>query len=243
MRKAILLLLLLAFMAAPDYAAAERDFEVGVKNVLGYQPDLPRAAETSKSLKDILSRPEFSEEDKTAQGPSLLDRILQWIARHLGGLGAGLMGAGVTTLVITGVVIAAVLVLLVYVVVRAMWARMSSTAEDPSDLAEENLTASGFRDLAHKYALAGDHLPALRYRFRAVVGELDVLDPERQTNWQLLRHIRKMHPDAIRDFMELTGLFEDCWYGGRKATAEEYARADRLAEAIEKVMVPHEAAA
>lgn len=243
MRRVLVSLLILAVLAAPAHAAKERDFAVGAKQVLAHEPRLPSDTQTGKSLKQILARPEFKDDQQQPQGPSLLDRLLKWISQHLGGLGAGLADAGTTTLVIACIVVGAFLVLLIYVVVRALWSRMSRLPEDDVALAEETLTASGFRELARKAAGSGDYLPALRYRFRAVVGELDVLDPDRQTNWQLLRHVRRQHADATSSFAELIALFEDCWYGGRAATADEYTRAEQLAAAIEKALIPREAAA
>jgi hypothetical protein len=242
-RYAVCLLVVLMALGPQAHAAKERDFAVGAKEVLSYAPELPSHDETAKSLKQILSRPEFDDAQAQPKGPTLLERLLQWISGHLGGLGSGLMHAGKATLVIAGIVIAAILVLLIYTLVRLIWARLSRV-DEPQDLEfEENLTAIGFRELARKAAIAGEYRAALRYRFRAVVGELDVLDPDRQTNWQLLRHVRRTHTKATPDFAELVALFEDAWYGGRTAGIGEYRRAEQLSLAIEKELTLHEAAA
>jgi hypothetical protein len=238
-------LLMLLALAAPVHAAQkEHDFASGVKDVLGYQPHLPASKKTASALKDILARPEFQDKHNQPKGPTLMERLLQWIAKHLGGLGSGLLAAGGTALWIAVIVIAAILVLLVYWAVNRIWARMSREPDKAaSPGAEENLSAQGLRDLAQKTAAAGDFRSALRYRFRSVVNELGVVDADRQTNWQLLRLVRKQHSFATKDFAELIALFEDCWYGGRTAGAEEFRRADLLATAVEKLIAPREEAA
>jgi hypothetical protein len=242
-RWCLLLLICLATWSVPTWAA-ERDFAVGADEVLGYQPELPSGTSTAGTLKQILARPEFHADVAPPQGPSLLDRILQWFTRHLGGIGAGLAGASTVTLVITGALIAGLLVLLIYTVVKAIWWRMSrASIAANSAMAEELLGAASLKELARKAAAAGDYHAALRLRFKSVVGQLDLLDLEKQTNWQLLRYVRRSSPGATSDFATLIGLFEDSWYGGRLVGTEDFARAESLALAIEAAIAPREEAA
>ncbi len=230
-------------LALSAHSAEEKpEFAAGAHGVLNHQPDLPQKGQSSAALKDILARPEYLVQPPSPPPQSLLDRIAQWIAKHLPALG-GIAAAGSTATIVITVAVVLLLVLLIYAIVRLMWQRMSRT--DPASYAvdEARLDAAGLLDLAQRAASAGDYRSALRLRFRAVVSRLGVLDADWKTNWQLLKLVRREHPDAARSFADLTALFEDCWYGGAMSGATEYERAAALARSVETALVVREAAA
>jgi hypothetical protein len=229
--------------ASPAPAQKLPEYAAGMREVLNYAPELPEQSESENALKQILARPEFLESEARPPGPTLLQKIVEWILRHLpSGLG-NLEGAGRVAAAVAAVVIGVLLVLLIYTLVRAVWLRLSLRLEAREMADEAQLDAAGLLQLAAKSAAAGAYQAALRYRFKAVVGELGELNSERRTNWQLLRHVRREHPRATTDFAALVALFEDCWYGGQVAGAEEYSRADELARSVEAQLIPREEAA
>jgi hypothetical protein len=147
-------------------------------------------------------------------------------------------------MIVAGVLIASLLVLLVYVIVKATWLRLSkpTTAATPTE-PEDILSAARLKQLAEQAAQSGDFQAALRLRFRSVVNQLRMLDSERQTNWQLLRYVRRNHAAASREFAELISIFENSWYGGISVGQDGFARANELSAAVEIELTTREAAA
>jgi len=238
-RIALVLLLAIAALALPAAAADNLpDYAVGAKEVLQTHPQ-PAAPDSAMKLKQILAQPEYQ-----AQPPaitkSLLQRIIDWISKHFPIF--GLRAAGSTAMVIAMLVAVVLLTLLVYFIVRTLWSRLSAGRAGGASTDAPQRPADWIA-LADEAAARGDYRGALRLRFRAVVAVMDVLDAELQTNWQLLRHVRREHPEAYKSFARLVQLYEDCWYGGLAAGRAEFDAGIKLALEVEsRVVVRAEAA-
>ena len=89
------------------------------------------------------------------------------------------------------------------------------------------LSADGHRALAEQAAADGRYADAVRERLRAVVRELEargVLDPRPgRTAGEVSREAGAAVPALADDLRRATTVFDEVWYGGRRADAASYA--------------------
>jgi hypothetical protein len=195
---------------------------------LRFDPQLPQPADTRAALASILAKPEYQGGAAPA-GPGLLERIWDWLTRHLLGRlvprNSGWLGFAAL-----GVIV----VLLVYIVFRLVWEAQiqRSRKADATSEAAEYLTTDSLLAAANQAAARGDFRTAIRLRFRALLTALDLPSSALLTNWQLARQLTREHPGVRDTLRQLVQCFEDAWYGGMSAGQAEFGLAGTLAERV-----------
>jgi hypothetical protein len=191
-------------------------------------PDAARRA-----AEEILSRPEYREPQ-----PSLADRVIEVIAEALGRI-IGLAGGGPGNL-IGAVVIAALLALAGWVLLRTIGAPGArrrradrtrptlgtSAPDDPAVWAAE----------ADRLAREGDHRGALRCRYQELVAHLvrdrAVEDDPSRTPAELRDQLSAQRPELAAALRDVTGQFEEVWYGAAAVDAAGYTSFATTATAV-----------
>jgi hypothetical protein len=215
----------------------------------GPRPTLPEpepsTEESDRAADEILSGEEYQE-----AGPSLLERIWEWIVAHLPGQDPpdvpepNLRPRGVSapSIDLKWPIILALLTIAVLVALRVKPGtgrrRVKARKKDPVTLtvAEARLAPDEWLDEARR--LEGDHewKGALRCRFRALVGELIgrgvAHDQPGRTSGELRADVRRQAPDRAAAFAEAAGLFDDAWYGDAPTGPVENERFRRLADEV-----------
>lgn len=186
-------------------------------------------ADIRESADDILARPEYQPEP-----PSLLDRAWTWINEQFAELLGSLFGTGGSYLV--GWILLAVLAgLLGWFLVRVMPRnRLGRNVAEP--VVETDVRATASRDdwLAQAGAAeaAGDWREAVRARYRAMIAGLidrqEVADFDGATSGEY-RASFEPGPPRSDSLDQATETFEQIWYGGSPAQADDSSRLEELA--------------
>jgi hypothetical protein len=229
----IMLSLMLAMFAVPaaqDAADAEGEMLNSADVVLAYEPSF-NPSNTQKLLDEILRRAEYQgEDDAPLEQDNMLTRLLAWLDGVLSAAGLGATGwAGV-------VVVAGLLALLLYLVVKLIWVQAGRRSR--SAKAEPKAGQLGLDELllaADESAQRGDFRAAIRFRFLALLRQLEQPASTLLTNTQLQRRLGKLMPAVASPFGELVGLFEDTWYGGLDCSKEQHDLALTLSERVADV--------
>ncbi len=180
--------------------------------------DLRRRAER------ILSRREFAPPTK-----SLVERVLDWIARHLAQLFVNLAGGGgTTTALILWAVLGALIALVVLVLSRSV-GRFTllprPTREDGESITgTSESTAAEWLERARRAEARGDWEEATRAYYRSMIAELahrDVVDlVPGSTPGQWRDQTRERGPEVLPPVEEATDIFEMVWYGPSPAAPD-----------------------
>ncbi len=184
--------------------------------------------EARRAAREELARREYGH-----GGPSVAQRVGDWLGRHLGRLlGGG--GFGGHALLIFLLLLLAVVVV---VVVRAGRPRRTPRADtDGGADPLAPLAAREHRRRAGEYAAAGQHALALREYLRAAVATVEergVLPPRPgRTGAATAREARPLLPTAADDLATATAVFDEVWFGGREASADDVTRARAAADAV-----------
>jgi hypothetical protein len=229
----ITLCLMLAMFAVPavqDAADAEGEMLISADVVLAYEPSF-NPSDTQELLDEILRRAEYQgEDDAPLEQDNMLARLLAWLDGVLSAAGLGATGwAGV-------VVVAGLLALLLYLVVKLIWVQAGRHSR--SAKAEPKAGQLGLDELllaAGESAQRGDFRAAIRFRFLALLRQLEVPASTLLTNTQLKRKLGKRMPSAETPFREFVGIYEDTWYGGFDCSNEQHALALALSEQVADV--------
>lgn len=182
-----------------------------------------------------LSRAEYHRDDPTLLGR--LARAVSEFLAHLLGRISGAPGGLFGVLLLTG------LLLLAAFAVRARLGRlpMHDPLHDPGPASRET-TAAEYRREAERLAEAGQLAEALRATTRALVRELEtrgVLQPRpARTAAGVAREVAAAAPPLGPDVRAVTGAFESVWYGGRAATAADWAAARDAEERVRRARTP-----
>jgi hypothetical protein len=172
-------------------------------------------------------------------GPGLLDRILGWLGRHLdsafGNSGGGHLGL---------VILAVVLVAVVFAVVKAGVPRRKARRDDGTD--DDPLRPAGTTDhrrLAAELESQERLAEALREWLRAAVQAIEdrgVLAPRPgRTGAATAREAGPLLPSAAADLSAGMRAFDEIWFGGRDAGAEDVARARAAADGVRSGRIVH----
>jgi hypothetical protein len=171
------------------------------------------------------AREELSRREYDAAQPPLLLRLIGRLLRELGELLDRL------TLAAPGGPLAAVLLLaLVAAVVALVLVRIGPLRRSARSAqlfaGSPVLSADGHRALADDAAAAGRYADAVRERLRAIVRELEargVLDPRPgRTAGEVSREVGAAVPALADDLRRATTVFDEVWYGGRRADDASY---------------------
>jgi hypothetical protein len=173
---------------------------------------------------EILSRPEFE------RHKSLLERVLDWIGDQLSRFSLGVGGGPGFAGDLIGLVLLAGAVVLVVVLIRSI-RRVPRRSEVEPELSVDEAarrSASDWRTDAERFEAEQRWREAMRARYRELVrmlvDERVLADVPGRTTGEYERELAEAWPAAADSFGELTVLFEDVWYGGRPATAEQHQR-------------------
>jgi hypothetical protein len=193
--------------------------------------DDPTRVQVRGAAEHVFGRGEFQ------QHKSIVERILDWIARRLpdaptpsgGPVHQGASGLGQLLLFLF---FAVLIVLLAWIVYRAVRDRVRRGAaepdEDPEPLVEEVRTRSEWRRLAEEAEAEGRWKDAILARYRELVAELverRVAEPvPGRTTGELRVDVAERAPAVAGSFDEATTLFELPWYGHLDTGPEESAR-------------------
>jgi hypothetical protein len=203
--------------------------------------DDPTPAEVRETMRDVFQRPEFQ------RTKSIVERILDWISKHLSGsgeVGTGSSWGGSIANILLWVVLILLAVGLVIVVVHVVRNRTGrrSKPTKPSVVVdiEEYRTASEWASEAEQLEAAGRWKEAIRCRYRELVARLvdaGVAAPlPGRTTGELRGDVSTRAPQVEGAFSAATGLFEGPWYADTPTGPAESDRFRSLAaDVLEQV--------
>ncbi|MBN2083347.1 DUF4129 domain-containing protein [bacterium] len=206
--------------------------------LLNTAPNLPRPEQTDSELERILAQAKYQGEDKAPPGESWWERLWQRFIDGLDRMGLGsnniwsVIGAGTA------------LLLLLFLLVRLLWQLATRPKRSASEPTAEALADLSAEDLAARAAQAfkrGEFRLAVRYRYLALLRDLDLPAATLMTNSQVLRLVGKRHPRTVPDLRQLVVCYEDAWYGGAACSGGDYELADRLAGTISTAVTREDA--
>lgn len=181
------------------------------------------------------ARRELEEHIYRRDDPSLVERVLTWLAEQLGEVserGADLAPGGWA-----GLVAILALLVLVVVAIRLRVGPLRRSHHLPGGaFAGPALTAGQHRAAAERAAAAGQWADAVRERLRAVARDLEqrvIIDPNPgRTADELAAEAGAALPAFVDDLAAAARTFDDIWYGTRAATPAAYDHLRRLDEAL-----------
>lgn len=177
-------------------------------------PDAPTAR---RWLEDELAQPEYHE------GPSLVERIIEWILEKLSGLLDATGSLDPVVLVIAVAVVLAVVGVAIWV---AGPARLRAQQLAPGALAaaDDARTAEQMRTASLAAASRGDLATAVVERFRAVVRAAEervvLAELPGRTADEAATELGAAFPGASPRIRSAARVFDDTLYGERPATAQ-----------------------
>jgi hypothetical protein len=173
--------------------------------------------------------------------PSLWQRALNWLSRHLhlpsvqasGPSGHWLSGAVLLVLV------AAVAVVAALAFRSGAFGRLSHPRHSLGVVVTDDgelLSPDAWRRQAAYLSAEGRYREALRCRYRALVGDLAALgvvtEVPGRTSGDYERLVSALVPAVAAPFFSVTRLFEGCWYGDEPSDARAQTMFDEMASAI-----------
>ena len=173
-----------------------------------------------------LARRELQQREYDAAKPPLLNRLITWSLNKIDELinqAANHLPGGRTGLVL---LVALVLALVTVVIVRLQPTTTGRRVGGAFD-AGPALSADGHRRLAEQAASENRYGEAVRERLRAIVRDLEsrgVLDSRPgRTAGEVARDASAAVPALAEQLRRGALLFDEIWYGGRRADASSYA--------------------
>jgi len=173
---------------------------------------------------EILSRAEFE------RHKSLLERVLDWIGDQLSRFSFGIGGGPGFAGDLIGLILLVGALVLVVVLIRSLRRVPRRPEPEPALSVEEaaRRSASDWRTDAERFEAEQRWRDAMRARYRELVRTLvddgTLADVPGRTTGEYERELAAARPAAADAFSTLTALFEDVWYGGQPATAEQHRR-------------------
>lgn len=165
---------------------------------------------------------------RAARGPSLRERLFNWIAEQIGELFRALTsfgGRGVVAWVIIGIFVIAIAYLLSRLIRNLGPMPQREGSVDPRVDITQGLTPQQWKKRAAEAEAEGDWRSGIRCRHRALVTTLidqgHVASRPGLTAGEIERIISANHPHAALSMRDATWLFQDVWYGSAPATATE----------------------
>lgn len=175
--------------------------------------------------------PDFQYDDPQAEGPSLWERLWDWLRRTVWQPVAESTSAGFREAVVIGL---AVLVLgwavarLLRVEGGGVFARRDGSAGTGAPLLDAEEIAGVDLDARLRDALnGGDHREAVRVRYLRLLQALDAAGAlawrRDKTNRQYVAEVAGAAPALAAPFRRATRVFDAVWYGERPVSADLYA--------------------
>jgi len=202
-------------------------------------PDPPPDAVKNKA-KQILSDGQFS----NGSSKSIMQRIIDWLVDQIR---LPFTDAAGGNTVVGFVILIVFLVALGYVVSRIRIRLPAKAASEDAILdvdVEEDRPADVWRAEAVRAEAAGEWKPALRYRYRWLLGELVerqvIVNIPGRTPGEYRSDLALALPEQASPFASATDLFERAWYGnettGREQNEQFRSYAERVIAAAERVL-------
>lgn len=190
--------------------------------------------EAQRAAREELSRSIYHRDD-----PSAVDRALQavarWLARLYDNASAATPGGGIGLVLL----LLAVGGLVGFTLWRLGPVRRAAAARSPV-ATDSTLTAAEYRRLAAEHADAGRHAEAVRDLIRAIVRELEqrgALQPQPgRTADEVAADGARVVPPAGAPLRQAARIFDEIWYGGRTATAEQVTSMRAADEAVRQAL-------
>ena len=158
-------------------------------------------------------------------GPSLVQRIQEWIAHLLSAIFGHGPGFGSVASILAIVVVVLIVVAVVYAVVGPM-RRGRKNARERAVFEDDARTSAEMRDSSERAAASGDWSLAALERYRAVIRSLEERDliEERagMTAHEAAGEIARRFPDVRYLVEHASEIFDGVRYGHAEATAREY---------------------
>ena len=171
------------------------------------------ADEVRQLADEILSRPEFAQPE-----PSLLERVRSWFEDLIGRILEAAFSGGAGSLIGWVVLLGAVVAIIWF---ASRWGRTVQVDRRVGVRVEEihRRTPAEWRAEAEALEADGQWKPAMRCRYRALVGDLIAAglleDVPGRTTGEYRRDVAMRAPDRSSAFDEATELFELAWYADR----------------------------
>lgn len=185
------------------------------------------ADEVRQLADEILSRPEFAQPE-----PSLLERVRSWFEDLIGRILEAAFAGGAGSLIGWVVLLGAVVAIIWF---ASRWGRTVQVDRRVGVRVEEihRRTPAEWRAEAEALEADGQWKPAMRCRYRALVGDLIAAglleDVPGRTTGEYRRDVAVRAPDRSSAFDEATELFELAWYADRATGPDENRRFQELA--------------
>ena len=199
---------------------------------LAASPPPPITGDDARRAAQVeLSKPAYHHGD-----PSIAQRVIRWVlhrigdaltaaARHSPGKGVGLF-----------VIVLLAVLIVVAVTIRVGRVRRTATAAGGGILGETQRTAADHRARARDFAARERYAEAVREWLRATARELEergVLDPRPgRTAAELCAEASAGLPGVADDLRHASSVFENVWYGGKVATADDEHTMRRLDDLV-----------
>jgi hypothetical protein len=186
--------------------------------------------EVRSTADEVLDRPEFQR-----PGPTLLQRIRNWIVDRVERAFGSLLGRGQAQLLAWIVLVGAVAVV-VFGVIRFGRGMTPDATRREERRIERRRTPEEWRAQADAHARAGRWREAVRYRYRALVADLGarglVDDVPGRTAGEYRREVAAAAPEVAPAFSEASDVFETAWYGRRPTDEGQDRRLRELSDAV-----------
>jgi hypothetical protein len=183
-------------------------------------PVTPDADTAHQWAADELAKAAYQE-----HGPSLMERIQEWLAHMLSSIAGAGPAFGSVTSVLAIVVVALVIVAVVYAVVGPM-RRGRKAARARAVFEDDARTSAQMRESSERAAASGDWNLATLERYRAVIRSLEERDliEERagMTAHEAAGETARRFPDVRYLVEHASEIFDGVRYGHTEATAREY---------------------
>jgi hypothetical protein len=183
---------------------------------------VPGAQEARRWARDELAEAVYRQAE-----PGLVDRAVGWLLDRLAEVDLP-TAPGSRVWLVAGLLALAALAVAALRLAGPLRPRARRAASPGAVFDGAVRTAAAHRDAADEHAASGRWEQAVRERFRALVRSLEerallVPTPGRTAD-ELAREAGRLLPAAAEDLAAAAGIFDDVWYGGRTATAEDDAR-------------------
>lgn len=200
--------------------------------------DAPAREALDARVKEILSRPDYERAMRGSRRDArdairwLLLRLRRFLGR-LGGLHETNYALFVVAVTAGLALLIAILIHITYTIVQALKPGTRPTAREGSATAPPPLSPSALIRQAEDLAARGDHRSAIRSLYLALIRSLQMRGvlprAASQTNWEQVAHLESK-PALVALVRPFARTFDEKWYGGRAADADDVARCHRWLE-------------
>lgn len=203
----------------------------------GELPDPTISADQARRTADsVVSQGDYL---RAARGPSIRERLLNWITEQVAELFRALTsfgGRGLVAWIIIGIFVVAIVFLLTRLARNLGPMPVREGSLDPRVDITQGLTPQQWTERAVEAETTGDWGLGIRCRHRALVTTLidrgHVAARPGLTAGEIQRIVSSGHPNAAEAMQQATWLFQDVWYGSLPAGAAQRDEFEDLASRV-----------